>query len=206
MPPAPLPSTTTPVPPAAADGPPAELERLLREFAATDAARACARPTGAYGNCLAVSVLCARRLRANGVECGLLQLTGSLVSLGAGAGRWPFCDPARVRHWTVRVGPWSIDWTARQLRRGAPWPLVERVDALPARWRVVDDWACHRCPEPLADERHVALAPAGLHREHRALARASGGLGPFFDPRHPEGTAALVSLCACSPPDAGATP
>jgi hypothetical protein len=99
----------------------------------------------------------------------------------------------------VRTGPWSIDWSARQFRRRAAWPVVEPVAALAERWGRVDDWACPRCPQVVADERHQELAPAGLHREHRMLARSSEGRGPFRDPRH-EGTAPLVRLCACSPP------
>ena len=176
---------------------PLELDLLLADFARTDAAQACARPTGAYANCLALSALCARRLRASGVECGLVHLAGCRTDLRGAVGRWPYCDPAGIEHWTVRVGGWSVDWTARQFRRRAPWPLVEPVDALHDRFSLVEDWACERCAEVLGDERHAALAPRSLHRRHRAIARASGGLGPFADPRH-DGTAALVRLCACA--------
>ena len=96
------------------------------------------------------------------------------------------------------MGDWSIDWTARQFRGQAPWPEVVRGDPLMARWRQVDDWAGHRCPELVADPRHSEPTPAGLEREHRALARASSGRGPFADPRHDEAPA-LVKLCACPP-------
>jgi hypothetical protein len=181
---------------------PPQLDVLLGEFAGTETARACARPAGAYANCLAASALCARWLRANGVACGLLHLAGSRTELRGRVGRWPVCDPAGVEHWTIWSGPWSIDWTARQFRRDAPWPLVEPIEALAVRWRTVEVWACERCPEVLGDERHAALAPAALHREHRAIARASGGVGPFPDPRH-DGTTPLVRLCLC---DQSATP
>jgi hypothetical protein len=175
---------------------PAQLE-WISDFERTEPARACTRPRGAYANCLAVSTRCAQWLRARGVECGLLHLAGSLEPSPRGAGRWPDCDPADTEHWTVRVGDWSIDWTARQFRPHAQCPEVKRVDALWARWRLVEDWACHRCPDLVTDPRHLALTPAGLEREHRALARASGGRGPFPDPRHDD-TPALVKLCACS--------
>jgi hypothetical protein len=178
-------------------GPPAELAALLHEYERTDAARACRHPAGAYANCLALSVRCALWLRSRGVACGLMHLAGSLEPFSRAAGRWPFCDPADTQHWTVGAGDWSIDWTARQFRARAPWPEVERVAALAARWRLVEVWACDRCPQLVADQRHLELTPPGLDREHRALARATGGRGPFHDPRH-DGTAALVKLCACS--------
>jgi hypothetical protein len=179
----------------------AQLALLLQEFEQTTPAQVCKRSAGAYANCLAVSALCAQWLRAGGVACGLLHVAGSLEPLRGGAGRWPFCDPAETQHWTVRVGDWSIDWTARQFRRQARWPQVERVDALAARWRLVEDWACPRCPQLVADPRHLELTPVRLDREHRALARTSRGLGPFADPRHDD-TPPLVKLCACSPPGA----
>src|SRR5215218_1742832 len=141
----------------AVEAPPDGLTGLLAEWARTDVARACAHSAGAYANCLAASVACARWLRGEGVECGLLHLTGILDPVARSAGRWPFCDPARAQHWTVRAGDWSIDWTARQFRRRAPWPLVEPVGGLSGRWRVVDDWACPRCPELFSDVRHYEL-------------------------------------------------
>jgi len=177
---------------------PAEVASLLREFEQTDAARAAQGSTGAYANCLALSARCAQALRTRGVECGLLHLAGSLEAFPEGAGRWPLCDPADTQHWTVRAGDWSIDWTARQFRAQAQWPEVLRVEALVTRWRLVEDWACHRCPDLVAHLRHLELTPAGLDREHRALARASGGRGPFPDPRHDD-TPALLKLCACAP-------
>jgi hypothetical protein len=176
---------------------PAELE-WVRGFETTEPARACERPAGAYANCLAVSAQCAQWLRGRGVECGLLHMAGSLEPFPRGAGRWPFCDPADTQHWTVRVGEWSVDWTARQFRPRARRPQVDRVEALVTRWRLVEDWACPRCTELVADPRHLELAPAGLGREHRALARASGGRGPFPDARHDD-TPALVLPCACAP-------
>jgi hypothetical protein len=176
---------------------PAAVADALREFGRGDAARACAHPAGAYANCLAVSALCADLLRARDVASGLLHLAASSEPCPRGAGRWPFCDPADTQHWTVRVGDWSIDWSARQFRRRAAWPEVQRVEALAARWGLVEDWACHRCPRLVADVRHLQLMPAGIEREHRALAQSSGGRGPFGDPRHDE-TPALVRLCACS--------
>jgi hypothetical protein len=178
--------------------PPAQPAALLHEFERSDAALACRRPAGAYANCLAVSARCVQWLRTCGVETGLVHLAGSLAPFPEGAGRWPFCDPAGIEHWTVRVGDWSVDWTARQFHRGAGWPALERVEALGARWRLVEEWACPRCPQLVADARHLELTPAGLAREHRALARSSGGRGPFRDPRH-DGTPALVRPCACPP-------
>jgi hypothetical protein len=177
---------------------PAEVASLLREFEQSDAARACEHPAGAYANCLAVSAECALWLRGSGVECGLLHIACSLERFPEAAGRWTFCDPAVTQHWTVRVGDWSVDWTARQFRPSARWPEVERVDALAARWGLVEDWACHRCADLVADARHLGLTPAGLEREHRAIAQASGGLGPFPDPRHDD-SPALTIMCACTP-------
>jgi hypothetical protein len=181
---------------------PTELD-WIRDFERTAAARACDRPAGAYANCLALSARCGQWLRDNGVECGMLHMAGSRRAFSRGAGRWPFTDPAETQHWTVRVGDWSIDWTARQFRPRARLPEVEHVDALPLRWLLVEDWACPRCPELVADARHLELTPAGLDREHRALARASAGRGPFPDPRHDD-TPALVMLCACAPAVAAA--
>ena len=106
------------------------------------------------------------------------------------------CDPRDISHWTVRAGPWSIDWTARQFHAHAGWPAVEPVESMAARWELTEDWACERCPELVADPRHRALAPARLERAHREIARATRGRGPFEDPRH-DGSAGLAALCAC---------
>jgi hypothetical protein len=168
------------------------------EFRKTAAARVCKRPAGAYANCLALSVRCALWLRERGVECWLLHMTGAPERFGSGAGRWPFTDPAATQHWTVRVGDRSVDWTARQFRPGAGWPEVAHVDAVAASWALVEDWACPRCPELVADPLHMELTPAGLEREHRAVARATDGLGPFPDPRHDD-TPPLVTMCSCAP-------
>jgi hypothetical protein len=178
-----------------------ELE-WVPEFRRTDVGRACELPAGAYANCLALSARCALWLRERGVECGLLQMTGAPKRFD-GAGRWPFTDPAATRHWTIRIGDWSVDWTARQFRSRAAWPEVLHVDALAASWALVEDWACARCTELVADPRHMDLAPAGLEREHHAIARATGGLGPFPDPRH-DMTPPLVTMCACTPAVAAA--
>jgi hypothetical protein len=169
---------------------------LLREFAQTEAARACADPAGAYANCLAVSVRCAEWLREQGMACALLRSSGSRVQFSEASGRWPLYDPQEVRHWTVRVGPWSIDWTARQFRPRTGWPEVKSVASLAAEWSMTDVWACHRCLELVAHPRHRELAPSELERAHREVARATGGRGPFADARH-DGTPALVTLCAC---------
>src|SRR5262245_22440481 len=107
-----------------------EVTRLLRAVAQTDWARACASPDGAYANCLAVSTRCALWLRDRGVASGLVHCEGSLAPFPAGAGRWPFCDPGTFHHWTVRVGDWSIDWSARQFDGRATWPRLDRVEAL----------------------------------------------------------------------------
>ena len=95
----------------------------------------------------------------------------------------------------------STDRQARQFRPRAAWPQVEHVEILATRWRLVEDWVCPTCPELVADARHMELTPAGLGREHSALARASGGRGPFPDPRHDD-TPALTLLCACAPASA----
>jgi hypothetical protein len=174
--------------------PPAQLTAALREFGRTDHARACADPAGAYSNCLAASVRCAEWLRARGIDCGLLMLSGSLEPLLDGAGRWPFCEPLECRHWTVRADSWSIDWTARQFRPRAEWPEASEMVSLAARWRLTADWACTRCAVLLTDPRHGELAPATLERGHRDIARATSGRGPFPDPRH-DGTPDLLSPC-----------
>ena len=178
---------------------PARLARLLREFARTEPVRACSEPAGAYANCLALSARCAEWLRSQGVECGLLRHAGSLSGFPQGAGRWPLHDPRTIGHWTVRAGPWSVDWTARQFRPQADWPEVERVDALGARWSLTEVWACERCRELVAHPLHRELAPAWLEQAHLEVARATGGAGPFADPRH-DATGELVSLCTCPSP------
>jgi hypothetical protein len=174
----------------------ARLAVLLREFGRTEPARACDDPAGAYANCLAVSVRCAEWLRERDVDCELLRSSGSRMAFPGGSGRWPFFDPARIRHWSVGVGPWSIDWTARQFRPDFGWPEVMPSEALARRWSATDVWACRRCSRLVADPRHRELAPDGLEREHREIARATAGRGPFPDPRH-DGTPPLVTLCAC---------
>jgi hypothetical protein len=176
---------------------PAHLAAALREFGRTDHASACADPAGAYANCLAASARCAEWLRAQGIACGLLMASGSLEPFPDGAGRWPFCEPLECRHWTVRAGSWSIDWTARQFRPRAEWPELSEVASLAARWRLTADWACVRCPELLTHPRHGELAPASLERAHRDIARATRGRGPFPDSRH-DGTPDLLSPCDCN--------
>jgi hypothetical protein len=173
-------------------------QAVLDEFASTDLARACATPDGAYANCLAVSVAFAVWLREHGIPCGLLRMAGSAQPFAAASGRWPFCDPAVFAHWTVSVGGASVDWSARQFDPAAAWPQVLPVAELASRWREVEPWACERCPELVADRRHVELAPVWLAERHRALASATAGRGPFADPRH-DGTAVLVPMCACGP-------
>jgi hypothetical protein len=177
-------------------GPPAQLAVLLEGFRRTAPARVCASPPGAYANCLALSARCAEWLRERGIECGVIRLSGSRARFPEGSGRWSFCDPREIRHWTVRVGPWSIDWTARQFRPQGDWPDVRPVDSLVASWRLTEDWACPRCPELVAHPRHRELTPSGLERAHRDIARATLGRGPFSDPRHDD-TPDLVVLCAC---------
>ena len=95
-------------------------------------------------------------------------------------------------------GDTAVDWTWRQFEPGAAWPRRRcpstrspRAGARPAVW------ACEDCPELVADRRHRELAPAGMHAEHRAIARATGGAGPFPDPRH-DRTAPLEPLCSCA--------
>jgi len=175
---------------------PTGLEVLLREFALTAPARACADPAGAYANCLAVSARCAEWLRTQSVECELVRFSGSRERFPEASGRWPFCDPDTIGHWTVRVGPWSIDWTARQFSPRADWPAVKPVDSLAADWSMMKVWACRRCPELVVHPLHRELAPSGLEPQHRALARATRGRGPFPDPRH-DGTPDPKTLCRC---------
>lgn len=179
-------------------GAPRRFTELLRNFATVAVARSCADTAGAYANCLAVSVECAEWLRARGVECGLLRLAGSREPFPEGSGRWPYFDPLAIRHWTVRAGEWSVDWSARQFRPQAGWPDVRHVDSLGARWHEIEDWACPRCPELVAHPLHRAFSPGDLERSHRELSRATHGRGPFADLRH-DMTPALVALCACAP-------
>jgi hypothetical protein len=182
---------------------PPQLAGLLREFALTDAARVCADPAGAYANCLAVSVRCAEWLRARGIECGLLRLAASRAPFPHASGRWSSCDPRELSHWTVSAGSWSIDWSARQFEPEADWPDVRRVDSLADRWEVAAVWACDRCPELVADPRHIEFSPRDLERAHRAVGLATGGRGPFPDRRH-DSTPGLVSPCSCdAAPSAG---
>jgi hypothetical protein len=177
-------------------GVPSRLAVLLDEFGRTEPARVCADPVGAYANCLALSAQCAEWLRERGVACGVLRHSGSRATFPDGSGRWPFVDPREIRHWTVRVGPWSIDWSARQFRPQADWPDVMPVDSLRAAWGLTEDWACPRCPVLVAHPRHRELTPNGLERAHRQIARATRGRGPFGDPRHDD-TPGLAVLCAC---------
>src|SRR5262245_50263090 len=158
---------------------PTQLAVGIQEFARTEPARVCADPVGAYANCLAISARCAEWLRERGIECGMLRLSGSRARFRDGSGRWPFVDPREIRHWTVCVGRWSIDWSARQFWPRADWPDVRRVDALETAWRVTEDWACPRCPALVAHPLHRELTPSGLERAHREIARATSGRGPF---------------------------
>ncbi len=167
----------------------------LDGFAATPAARACAAPAGAYANCLALSARYAEWLRDQGTPAGLLVLRGRRRPVSAGAGRWPFRDPASILHWTVAVEGWCVDWTARQFDPLEPWPRVDPIAALDKDWDAVVSWACERCPELLADPRHGQLAPPDLHAAHHHRARTSAGRLP--DPRH-DGTAPLVTTCGCA--------
>ena len=169
----------------------------VRGFALTGAARACATPRGAYANCLALSAGYTAWLRARGVPAGILVARGSRVAFPTAAGRWPDCDPEDYAHWVTFTGDHCVDWTRRQFQPDADWPAVLPVDALGGAWRDVTVWACENCPELVADPLHRELAPAGMHAEHRAIARATRGAGPFPDPRH-DGRAALAPLCACA--------
>lgn len=166
-------------------------------FALTEAALACATPEGAYANCLALSVRYAQWLRDRGEPAGLLRLAGSRTAFPAAAGRWPLCDPRGFAHWVTVSGDAAVDWTWRQFESGAAWPLVVPVEALAAGWEDASIWACEDCAELVADRRHQELAPSGMHAEHRAIARTTGGAGPFPDPRH-DRTAPLEPLCSCA--------
>ena len=168
----------------------------VRGFALTGAARACATPEGAYANCLALSARYAAWLRDAGLPAGLLAMRGSRAAFPSAAGRWPGCDPEDYSHWVTFSGEHCVDWTWRQFDREAAWPIVLPVDALTGAWHEVRVWACATCPDLVADPLHQALAPADMHAEHRALARATGGAGPFPDPRH-DTTPALVPMCSC---------
>ena len=177
---------------------PTRLAPPLREFARTAPARACFEPAGAYANCLALSALCVEWLRSQGVGCGMLRHTGSVCRFPQGAGRWPFVDERTIRHWTVHAGAWSVDWTARQFRPDADLPEVEHVESLSERWSLTEVWACERCSELLTHPLHRELTPAWLEQAHLEVARATGGAGPFADPRH-DATGELLLLCACEP-------
>ena len=166
-------------------------------FALTEAALACATAEGAYANCLALSVRYARWLRGRGEPAALLRVAGSRSGFPAAAGRWPHCDPGTYAHWVTVSGDVTVDWTWRQFEPGAAWPVVAPVDTIGAGWREVSVWACEDCRELVADRRHEELAPAAMHARHRAIARATGGAGPFPDPRH-DRTAALEPLCSCA--------
>jgi hypothetical protein len=169
----------------------------VRGFALTGAARTCATPEGAYANCLALSARYAAWLRDLGVPAGILVMRGSRGAFPSAAGRWPGCDREGYAHWVTFSGDRCVDWTWRQFEPGASWPVVAPVAALADVWHEVAVWACEECPDLVADRRHLALAPAEMHAEHRALARATGGAGPFPDPRH-DTSSALVPLCCCA--------
>lgn len=177
-------------------------DELLRGFADTEVARACSSPDGAYANCLAASAACAAWLRAHEVRCGLMKVVGSRQAFPRAAGRWPYCDPAGFTHWTVVVDGRSVDWTARQFQPTAAWPEILPLAALAERWQGVEAWVCERCPELVAEPRHLEMAPAELAAVHRERARESAGCGPFPDPRHPRDERPLDPLCACVPAQA----
>jgi hypothetical protein len=139
----------------------------------------------------------ARWLRDRGEPAALFRLARSRSAFPAAAGRWPLCDPRGYTHWVTVSGDCAVDWTWRQFEPDAPWPVVVPVDALLAGWHEASLWACEDCPELVADRRHQELAPAAMFAEHHAIARATGGAGPFPDPRH-DHTAALEPLCSCA--------
>jgi hypothetical protein len=169
----------------------------VRGFALTGAARACATPSGAYANCLALSVRYARWLRERDIAAGLLALRGSRAAFPSAAGRWPVCEPDAYAHWVTLSGDWAVDWTWRQFDPTAGWPVVLPVEQVIAGWLEHRVWACERCPELVADRRHQDLAPVAMAARHLAIARDSAGAGPFPDPRH-DHTAALAVMCACA--------
>jgi hypothetical protein len=170
----------------------------VRGFALTGAARACATPEGAYANCLALSARYTAWLRDRGAPAGMLVLRGSRDAYPSAAGRWPDCDPEGYAHWVTISGGLCVDWTWRQFEPRADWPVVLPVGALAGAWRDVRVWACEACPDLVADSRHLALAHADLHRGHRSLARATGGAGPFPDPRHDADAVPLSPMCSCA--------
>ena len=157
----------------------------VRGFALTGAARACATPEGAYANCLALSAGYDAWLREAGVPAGMSRCAGAgRVPLGRGP--LALCDPEGHAHWVVFSGDCCVDWTWRQFE---PVPGGRPLRCLSTRWaerwREVTVWACESLPRvrrrPSATRRR---APIGLHAEHRAIAHATGGAGPFPDPRH----------------------
>jgi hypothetical protein len=127
----------------------------------------------------------------------MVALRGLHAAYPPAAGRWPLCDPEVYAHWVTVSGDWAVDWTWRQFDPAAAWPAVLPVDALAGAWLETEAWACETCPELVGDRRHLELAPPALHREHRAIARATGGAGPFPDPRH-DHTAPLAAMCLCA--------
>jgi len=156
----------------------------VRGFALTGAARACTTPEGAYANCLALSARYAAWLRERGEPAAMLALLGSRRAFPDAAGRWPLCAPAAYPHWVTVSRGWAVDWTRRQFEPGAAWPAIVPESEIAEAWDDVRVWACERCPDLVADRRHAELAPAGMHLEHRRLARETAGMGPFPDPRH----------------------
>jgi hypothetical protein len=180
----------------AAAQPPADLAAALESFAATPTAAACATPAGAYANCYAISIACARHLRQLGVACALLQVEGMRVAPSRAAGRWPWADHTRYQHWAVLAGGWVIDWSARQFDSDAAWPLVCPQDAYTVSWVGSQVWACELCVDVCGDERHASIID--LDAVHRSIALQSAGVGPYPDPRH-DGTTPLERVCRCPP-------
>lgn len=170
-----------------------QLDRLVAEFA--DEAGGFTSPDEAYANCLAVSARFAQWLRDRDVPAGLLHLRGLRGELPPGAaGRWPHCDPAAFEHWTTAVGDESVDWTGRQFDPAAAAPSVVPVARLAERWDEVQTWACEHCERLVDDPVHADLAPPPMAAEHAAIARRTGGAGPFPDPRHVD-SAPLRRIC-----------
>lgn len=167
---------------------------LLDAFGTTPEARAGATPAGAYANCYALSVAFARWLHERNVRCQILHLVGSRKPLPDAVGRWALCDPATAQHWAVRVGRWTVDWTARQFSPQADFPCVKSRRRLEREWLLIDKWACAGCITT-ADERHLALASPALYEEHYSAATSTAGAGPFPDSRH-DLTAPLLKTCA----------
>lgn len=83
-----------------------ELDQAIRDFAARHPEYG--TPEGAHDRCR----------EASGRFCGMLRERG----IHAGVDEIAVVDG--MAHKAVEVGPWLVDWTARQFNQEAEWPLL----------------------------------------------------------------------------------